>query len=271
MRSALVVVCACSTPQPPPTLGNWAGNVDFCDVGVWRARAASRLRERLDDRDLIFVDSSDGVSRVVAETSGAIVARTVEDRKLTRVVTRETPLSEWEGGPPLPGIVIEPGVTVTGSGDWLSIAPEFGIEATGYVPARATGTVWTAQPPPSRAGKKLGRYARIVTEPTPWATPLAAIPASYPLFDQIDPGPNGWLHVTASDASIRVTGWVEPAPPPPSPPGPQRHYYDFSDDVIEGDLVRPDGDPCLAGHTRSAASVRAPTTPARSSAWPPAS
>jgi hypothetical protein len=244
MRSALLVVaCACSRPQPPPTLGNWPGNVDDCDAGVWQQRAASQMRERLDDRDLIVVDACYGVSRVVAKLRAAIVATTISDRRLTRVVTRETPL--WEApGYPLPGIVVEPGVPVRGSGDWLNIEPRFGIAATGYVPARATGYLWTAQPPPSGSGQKLGRYARVVAEPTSWATPLADIMGSDPVFDQIDAGPDGWLHVTASDASIRVTGWVEP-PPPPSPPSAQRHVYDvydFSDDMIEGELVRPDGE-----------------------------
>jgi hypothetical protein len=201
------------------------------------------MRERLADRDLVVVDSCYGVSRVVAKLPAAIVATTISDRRLTRVVTRETPL--WQApGYQLPGIVIEPGVPVRGSGDWLNIEPGLGIAATGYVPASATGTLWTAQPPPSGSGKKLDRYARVLTEPTSWATPLADIPGSEPVFDQIEPGPNGWLHVTASDASIRVTGWVEP-PPPPSPPSAHRHVYDvydFSDDTIEGELVKPDGE-----------------------------
>jgi hypothetical protein len=48
-------------------------------------------------------------------------------------------------------------------------------------------------------------------------------------------------HATRRHSGLGVTGWVEP-PPPPSPPSAHRHVYDvydFSDDTIEGELVRP--------------------------------
>jgi len=242
MRSALlVVVFACSRPQaPPPALANRPASGD-CDAAMFRAQAISPMRERLGDRELVVADSCYGVSRVVAKLPAAIVTATVNDHRLSRVVTRETPLWAAPGGAPLPGVVVEPGVEVTGAGDWSSVAPKVAIEAGGYVPTSATGLLWSAQPPPGTDGKKLGRYAEVFADPTPTAEHLASIPGSEPVFDRIDPGPAGWLHVTASDEAIRVTGWVAP-PPPPRPPSALQHVYDFSDDVIEGDLVHPEGE-----------------------------
>jgi hypothetical protein len=241
MRSALLLAaCACSRPQPPPIPANRPASTDVCDVAAWRAQAGSSMRARFDDRDLVVVDSCYGVSRVIAQLPGAIVASTLSDRALTRVVTRETPLWEAPGGPPLPGIFVEPGVPVTGDGDWRRIEPAMPIEAYGYVPARATGTLWTAHALPVGNGQKIGHYVEVVAEPTAGATHLADVQGFDPVFDRIEAGPGGWRHVTAHDTSIRVTGWVAPAAPPP--PSRQRSIYDFSDDVIEGDLVHPEGE-----------------------------
>ena len=239
MRSALLlVICACGAPPPAMPANRLA--IEPCDEAMWRGRAASRMRERLGDRDLIVTDACYGVARVLVMLPGAIVAGTVNDHQLTRVVTRETSLWERPGNAPLPGILVEPGTVVTGSGDWLSVAPNLAIEATGYVPARATGLLWSAEPPPGTDGKRLGRYVEVVSEPVAGAAHLANISGNEPVFDQIEAGPAGWLHVTASDESVRVTGWVAPAPPPSH--SALLHDYDFSDDVIEGDLVRPEGE-----------------------------
>lgn len=240
MRPAiLLVLCACSGRPAPRTLANRTAP-EVCDAGAWRAQATSRLRVRLHDRDLIVVDSGHGVTRVVTLLRGAIVTTTVDNRTLDRVVTRETPLWDAPGGPPLPGIFAEPGVAATGTGAWRHVAATIAIMANGYVPVEATGLSWTAAPL-RLDGKKLGRYGRVHTEPRADAMEIADIAPSEPAYDQIDVGPGGWLHVTASDPAVRVTGWVEP-PPPPSPPGPLRHTYDFSSDTIEGDLVRPEGE-----------------------------
>jgi hypothetical protein len=108
----------------------------------------------------------------------------------------------------------------------------------GYVPASATGRVWDAQPPPDRNGRRLGFSGDVLVEPVATAQHVAVIAGGDYVIDSLDPGPAGWLKVTARDAQVHVAGWV--AVPPPRSPSPLLHTYDFSDDTIEGDLVKPD-------------------------------
>jgi hypothetical protein len=241
MRLACVVALAgCGHPAAAPVLAGRPAPI-ACDEARWHELASSPQRVRAYGRDFVVVENRRGDTRVIVRVPGALIAGTVPDRALVRVVTRETPLWPAAGGPPLPGVVVEPGVAVTGRGESMSVDMRLGIEAAGVVPAGVTGLLWEAQKPPGTSGKELGRYAEVVAEPHPDAEHLANIGANEPVFDQIEAGPAGWLHVVASDSNVHVTGWVAP-PPPPSPPSPLLRSYDFSDDTIEGDLVTPDGE-----------------------------
>jgi hypothetical protein len=106
------------------------------------------------------------------------------------------------------------------------------------LPASATGRVWEAGPPPGTNGRRLGFYGDVVGQPLASAQHVAGITGGDPVVDSIEPGPAGWLKITASDAQVRVTGWV--AIPPPRPPA-TVHTYELSDDSIEGELVYPEG------------------------------
>jgi len=247
----VLLVAACARPAPPPVLASRSA-AQPCDEASWHRRATSPLRARIGDRDVIVDGECYGLSHVIAKLPAALVGRTVPDRQLARVVEHATPLWTSPGGDPLPGVVVAPGVAVHGTGAWLEVHEAMAIDVTGYVPAAATGRVWEAAPPPGTNGRKLGRFADVLAEPRPGADRVAAIPANEPVLDRVEAGSAGWLNVTASDASVRVTGWIEPAPPPP-PPSPLAHTYDFSDDVIEGDLVEPEGEDVDRVHVAHAA------------------
>jgi hypothetical protein len=238
VRLALVILlAACARPAPAPVLAGRPTTVP-CDEAAWRQLASSPLRARVGDRDVIVVEEHGGWSRIAVTAFSAILAGEVPNRRLARVVKRETPVWDAPGGSTLPNLVVEPGLAVTGSGDWFEVDERYPITIHGYVPASATGRIWDAQPPPGTNGRRLGFYGDVLADPVASAQHVAGIAGGDPVVDSIEPGPAGWLKIAASDAQVRVTGWV--AIPPPRAPSPLLHTYDFSDDTIEGELVEPD-------------------------------
>lgn len=255
----MIALAGCGRPTPVPVLAGHA-DASACDEAAWQQLASTSLRARVGDLDVRVVDEHAGRSRIVVRPFGVILVGDVSDRRLVRVVTRETPVWEGPGGPPLPGLVAEPGMTVGGSGSWLEVHERYPIEVNGYVPAAATGHVWDAQPPLDQNGRKLGFHGDVLAEPVASGQHLAGIAAQDPVVDTIEPGPAGWLKVTAHDAQLRVAGWV--AIPQQTRPSAMVHTYDFSDDTIEGDLVRPDSvtqhERLLPGCLRASPDRRAP-------------
>ncbi len=235
----MIVLAGCSPPASVPA-HVLAGrpDADPCDEAAWQHLASSPLRARVGDGDVVVVEEHAGRSLIIDRGPRMILAGEVPDGRLARVVTRETPV--WElPGRAVPGLIVEPGTAVHGSGDWLEVHETYPIDVRGYVPASATGRVWEAGPPPDMNGRRLGFYGDVHAAPVATAQHVAGITGGDPVVDSIEPGPSGWLKVTASDAQVHVAGWV--AIPPPRPPSPLLHTYEFSDDSIEGELIYPEG------------------------------
>jgi hypothetical protein len=233
----LLLLAACTRPAPAPVLAGRSVDV-LCDEAAWQHLASSPLRARVGDRDVIVVEEHAGWSSIVIRDTGRILAGEVRDGRLARVVKRETPVWDGPGGSPLPGLVVEPGTPVSGSGAWLEVHVAAPINVGGYVPADVVGRIWEATPWPDTYRRWLGFYGDVLGAPSATAQHVAGITGGERVVDSIEPGPAGWLKVTASDPQVHVTGWV--AVPPPRPPA-TVHTYEFSDDAIEGELVHPDG------------------------------
>lgn len=245
VRIAIVfVLAACSAAPPPPSTVLEARAPELaqtCDLAAWQQRATSPGRARIAGREVIVVRHGDGRSEVLAWIGrDLLVGANVSDDRLDRVVTHETAVAREPGGPWLTGVFAEPGLATTGSGDWLAVQADPPFEVTGFVPRAATGTRWVHDVPADGSAPvprhSLEGHTEVLAAPAFGAEQVAAIMGGYEVVDRQEDGPPGWQRIEAHAPGIRVTGWAEVRRP-----SPLHGVYDFSDDTIEGDLVRPDG------------------------------
>jgi hypothetical protein len=149
------------------------------------------------------------------------------------VVVREVELSLAPGGPPS-GIWLLPGFPVPSTvAAWIPVHLARPVSIAGWIPSSARGVRFTDRPDRAQ-----------VTSPADQAFVYAAPSLDAPIvagFDNRIPGlvgvPGTWAAVQLEMAHVRITGWALVPDPPPR----KVTTFDFDDDVIEGELVKPEG------------------------------
>jgi hypothetical protein len=220
----VLFAAACAPPPPPPVLEATAPTAEVCDVARWHERASAPLRARIGSFDVAVVAEHGERAEVVVEwPRGVLLGGMVSERRFERVVVRETSIA--------PGVFVEPGVAVDDTGAVQTANP---IVADGRVAAGAIGRMWTRRAVPD-APFELSHEVHVYAKPDVMSDGVAIIAAGYRVIDRMDDAGNGWLAIEAHDASARVIGFARPIMPTGL-----AGTYDFSDDTIEGDLVRPE-------------------------------
>src|SRR6185295_2553191 len=114
-------------------------------------------------------------------------------------------------------------------------------------PAAIRGVLWDEPARPLPDGRVVRDSGVIVDAPHAGARPRAKLTWNAEL--EIRGEQPGFREVTARTPRAEVDGFLARPPPPPPPPPSSRRVYDFSNDVIEGELVVPEGalpvDTCL--------------------------
>ena len=186
------------------------------------AASDSPGRARIAGSDVIVVSHGDGRSEVLAWIGrDLLVGANVSDDRLDRVVTHETGIARAPGGPWVPGVLAEPGLATTGSGEWLAVEANPPFEVTGFVPRAATGTRWVHDAP-AVAGLPAPRHSleghtEVFATPAFGAEQVAAILAGYEVVDRQEDGPPGWQRIEAHGPGIRVSGMDRGQAPEPAP------------------------------------------------------
>jgi len=236
VRAGWVFLVGCAQPAPPVVEAT-APPAEVCDVARWHERASAPLRARIDGREVAVVAEHGDRAEVIAEiVRGLLVGGDVADRRFDRVVARETALVSAPGGAEVPGVFVSGGTAVTGDGAWAHLELRVPIAIAGYVPHAATARMWERAAKPADATLELPAFADVFATTTPAAQPIAGIAGDSRVVDQLRDAGSGWLAIDAHDASVRISGFVRSARR-----SPLSGTYDFSDDMIEGDLVEPDG------------------------------
>lgn len=241
MRAALLLLiagCAAASPKPRPVVSSHA-IAGRCDPAAWHAAFARPARARIGLGPPLGVVARDGDELVLADaTQGAIVVRRTPIAALARVIVRATEVSPAPGVAPSPeaGVWLEPGFTLPRGAGWLEVGLDNGVHFTGWVPADAGGAVWDEPAPPPRA-PELAELASVRAAPDAGAPEVASVTAGVPATFAADAPRWGWARVEVRAYDVRVAGWVDREPVRHGVFG--RGTYEFSDDVIEGELVGP--------------------------------
>lgn len=239
-----------------------------CDASRWRELAATTRRAWLVSLDrphahreaapargawrprepVAVLDFEGGDVRVATLREDVIVTRWVAVTGLGRAAIAGAAVSPSPGGAPDPAVRIRIGYRLPdGDRPWLSVAHAptelDGLELHGVVPSAIRGILWDE--PPRAPGLALAMHHDGVILDAPHAGAPARAKVTREAEIQIRGTHPGFWEVTARTPRAEVDGFIpQPPPPPPSPAG--RNRYDFSDDTIEGELIRP-GTPLPAG------------------------
>jgi hypothetical protein len=148
------------------------------------------------------------------------------------VAIREVALVPAPGALPV-GIMLEPGYPLPKNvASWLHVHQDHPIRIDGWVPASARGPFW--QEHPLDLGDRVNSDAAVVVRDAPEADAaiIAVLDAGVSAAIRGEPGT--WAPIEAIAGRVHVIGWAIVPPP-------RIHKFDFDSDVIEGDLVRPEG------------------------------
>lgn len=167
--------------------------------------------------------------------SGRYFIRDPSPAPLSAVVIREVALSPSPGAPAV-GVWLEPGFPLPATvASWLHVHIDHPVGIDGWVPSSARGPS-TAQPQAARADVRLQPTLFIYDAPTQEGVVVALCDEGMlALLGE----PGTWVAVDTTLAHVRVSGWAEVPEAVLTRPGVK--VFDFSGDVIEGDLVRPEG------------------------------
>ena len=193
-----------------------------------------------------------GDVQVATVREGAIVARWVAATGLGRAAMAGAAVSPSPGGAPDPAVRIRRGHRLPdGDRPWLSVsrAPTEldGLELQGFVPATLRGVTWDEPPRAPAPAPAVHHDGPILDAPRAGARARAKVTWSAEI--EIRGDLPGYWEVTARTPRAEVDGFIAKPPPPPPPPSPSpggRFHYEFSEDMIEGELVLPEG-PLPAG------------------------
>ncbi len=210
-----------------------------------RARGAWRSRE-----PVAVLAVAGGDVRIATLREGLIATRWVAESGLGRAAMREVGVSSVPRAAPDPAVRIKIGYRLPAEQQaWLPVthAPDEldGLELHGFVPAGIRGVTWE-EPVRAPAASVIRRDGEILEAPHAGARVRATVTRDAEIEIRGD-RPAFW-EVTARTPRAEVDGFLAKPPPRPSA---TRSYgsYDFSDETIEGELVRPDGplppDTCL--------------------------
>ncbi|MBV8757836.1 MAG: hypothetical protein JO257_11185 [Deltaproteobacteria bacterium] len=237
----VLLLVGCARPVPPPVLESpapvgIAPLFESCDVGLWHERASAPLRARIHGHEVAVIGEHGDRTRVVAQLwRGALVGGEVAHDQLARVVVRETALAAGPGSAALGELFIAPGTEVTGDGAWLRVEERGAIAVEGFVPRGATAQLWEqGAGGVNENASELPASADVFATTDLAAQPIARIASGYRVVDRVRDAGAGWLAIDAHDARVRVSGFIRP--PVRSP---LAGTYDFSDDTVEGELIRP--------------------------------
>lgn len=152
------------------------------------------------------------------------------------VVAREVPLSPSPGADPL-GVWLEPGFPLPATvASWLRVHVDHPVAIDGWVPCSARGVAVTQPEQQPRADVRHQAFVLVYDAPARDGSVVAMFDEGA-LFLAGDPG--AWVAVDTTISRVRVSGWAEV--PEVSLTRPNVKVFDFSDDTIEGDLVKPEG------------------------------
>jgi len=263
MRTTAVLLVALGCHNPPtavPTAVRPVAHVAdvairSCDDAAWHTAAASRQRAWVSSLAAPRAHPNAAIGRspryaeipaTVVEIDGEdvqiatvwpnlIVTRWLPVSALGRVAIREGTVSPAPGSPPDPAIRIRVGAKLPASdAAWLAVSPADGISFAGVVPASVRGLTWDA-PAAVDHGRPWHHAGTIRVEPRSDAAIRATVTDAAAI--EIRGERAGWFEITARTASSEVDGYIERPPPPPPPPRSRYGNYEFSDDVIEGELI----------------------------------
>ncbi len=152
---------------------------------------------------------------------------------LAPVAIREVALARAPGALPS-GVILEPGFPLPAEvASWLHVRIEHPLWIDGWVPASARGPFWREQHVGVPDLESLDADLVVRESPDPDA-PIDAV-LDRGTSAAIHGVPGTWAPVEAFAARVHVTGWAIVPPP-------RGHTFDFDGDVIEGDLVHPEGE-----------------------------
>ncbi len=232
MRVALAILAGCAAAKAPPVVAS--RSAPACDVAAWREKLVCPWRVRIGGEVAIAVEHDAASVEVAQEVAGVEVGTRRSLRDVQPVVIREEPIVDgpWPGAKRLPAWA-EPGARLSGGhGAWAAIGAAPGIRVAGFVPVSARGLVWEEGEP-----RQVARFqtsgAIVVREQADANAAVVAEVSGGTRFDiVVDTAHPGWMRVVVDDQGLRIEGWALP-PTQPKRTG----VYDFSDDVIEGDMV----------------------------------
>jgi hypothetical protein len=152
---------------------------------------------------------------------------------LGTVAIREVALVPAPGALPV-GVVLEPGYPLPPTvASWLHVHQDHPIRVDGWVPTSARGLFWQEMPP--GVGERVSADKPIVVRDSPDSDGCLVAVLDPGVAAEISGEPGTWAPIEAVAGRVRVIGW---AIVPPL----RIDTFDFGDDVIEGDLVRPEGE-----------------------------
>jgi hypothetical protein len=251
---ALLVLLGCGRPARPPVA---RVNVvtRSCDRQAWQDAAASTQRAwvsalapphahpvapigrwpRIDAVPTTVVELAGEDVQIATVRPQLIVTRWLPVSALGRAAITWAAVSPRAGGPPDPAVRIRIGAKLPASeAAWLAVSPDDGLAFAGFVPSSVRGTIWDVAP-----AIVDGQVTSHLTGPiraAPRADAAVRATVAWKAAITVHGEHAGWFEVTARTDGAEVDGYIErPPPPPPQPPG----RYEFSDDLIEGELVTP--------------------------------
>lgn len=170
------------------------------------------------------------------ETSGLVVDPGLSEiSRLEPVVVREVQVSPAPGAAPL-GASLEPGFELPATnGSWLHVHVDDEVVLDGWVPASACGLFYV-ETRRQRGTFELDDTTVVRSAPDARAPIVATLAGGVVVSLGVAAG--DWTRLETVVDDVRVVGWALRSVERPTG---RLRTFDFSDDVIEGDLVTPEG------------------------------